>query len=305
MPPELLELAQQRLDSAETIFGPRELIDLEAEILQTPHEPMMADILVPLDTGVNPGASSWAYRRMDAVGQARPIGTKAGDMPYVEIAEFETIVPMFELGLGFYYSVNELRAWRMAGKSAEADRGVACRDNHYARRDEIVMRGLPSLGIPGFISTVGVPVGNVTNGSWASASDDNIIADITNEIQSVKDTTRGVYIPSTIVLPPSAWNILTRRRLSNTETTIAEYVKRIRPGLEFFESYHLETAGVGGTRRMITYLRDRKVVVQKTSILFETLAPQPKDQLVMIPGLSKVGGTHWKVPIAGKYGDGL
>ena len=307
MPPELLLALSQipHLDAAETVFAARALLDLEAEVQRTPREAPMADILVPLDTSVDPGATHWGYRRMDSVGQARPLGTKAGDMPYVEVAEVETLVPMHPYGLGYHLTIDEIRAARKAGRPLEPEKALACRDGHYASRDELVMLGNTQLGIPGFVNAAGVPVGNVTNGTWSSASADDMIEDILDEIQAVKDLSRGVYTPLDIVLPPSAWNRLSRARIANTSETALAYLQKVRPGLKFYESYHLVGAGVGGADRMVTYLRDQRILVQKTSVLFETLPPQPFDQLIKVPGLGKVGGVHWRVPIAAKYGDGL
>lgn len=307
MPPEILALlaAGVRMDAAETAFAQRALIDLETEVQRTPRAPLEADQLIPLDTSVNPGATHWGFRRIDAVGEARPMGTRAGDMPMVAIAEVESLVPMHNFGLGFDYTVDELRAAIMAKSALPSERGVACRDGHYATRDRVAMEGHTGLGIPGFAASTLVPAGSVTNGTWATASADDIAEDVTNEIEAVESTSRRVYKPTTIALPYSAWNDLTRRRLPDTETPILDYLKKIRPGLEFVPSTYLETAGVGGTRRMVTYVKRPDVLVQKVSILYQQLPPQPKGLLVIIPAESKSGGTYWKVPIAGKYGDGI
>lgn len=307
MPPEILALiaAGVRMDAAETAFAQRALIDLETEVQRTPRAPLEADQLIPLDPSVNPGATHWGFRRVEATGEARPMGTRGGDMPMVAISEVETLVQMHSFGLGFDYSMDEMRAAVMAKAPLAAERAVACRDGHYATRDRVAMEGHAGLGIPGFVASSLVPVGAVTNGTWATATADDIAEDVTNEIEAVESASRRVYRPTTIALPYSAWNDLTRRRIPDTETPILDYLKKIRPGIEFVPSTYLETAGVGGVRRMVTYVRRPDVLVQKASILYQQLAPQPKGLIVTIPAESKWGGTYWKVPIAGKYGDGI
>lgn len=296
-----------REDAAPSLFLQTELQAIEATIYETPFAPLKADSLIPVKS-IPRGTQEAGYDRTTGYGVAAWIAGLGTDAPSVNAARVRTLYSVRSHGAKYHYSRADLEAAAMAGLPLDATLGVEARRACETFRNGVALSGDASVGLTGFLNDPNVPLGTAPNGGWAStASPDDILRDL-NEIRiAVWTQTKEAYIPDTIAIPATLFgHISLTPRSANSDTTILEFflksqdqIKSVVPMLE------LETAGAGGTGRMICYLKALSVLEQAVAIPFEQLPPQFIAFGVEVNCWSRTGGMHWKAPIAAAYRDGL
>ena len=262
---------------------------------------------------IDAGAETYTYRQYDAVGIAKIIADYSDDMPIVSVLGKEFTSNIKTLGVGYYYSLQEVRAAQQANKPLDAMKAQACRDAFEQAVDKIGTSGDSANGLLGFLNQPNALLYTVLNDgtgssqTWASKTPDQIIRDITGITNYIFTTTKQVEKPDTLAVPPTQYNqIVATPRASNSDTTIHDFVLRTNPFIKSIVPwYKLTGAGTSNKDRMVCYTRNPRKLRLQIPLEQQPLPPQAKDLGFTVPTEGRIGGVVAYYPYAMSYGDGI
>jgi hypothetical protein len=123
-----------------------------------------------------------------------------------------------------------------------------------------------------------------------------------------------VELADTVLLPTSRFLYLASTPRSDTsDTTLLQFLQESNPytaetgrPLLIRGVRALETAGAGGTARMVTYRRDESVLRLHLPMPHQFLPPFQKSSMTWeVAGILRTGGTEVRLPKAMRYTDGI
>lgn len=165
----------------------------------------------------------------------------------------------------------------------------------------------------GLFNAAGVTSAAATYGSWSTQSADNILADINQGLSNVYTGTNTTAVADTLVLPWSRWLIISTKRIPDTNETVLSFIQKNNvytaltgQPLMIRGSRLLDTAGTGGTSRMIAYLRDPSVLKLHIPMPLRFLGVyQDGPMRWVVPGVFRLGGLDVRQPKGIIYSDGI
>lgn len=280
--------------------------------------------MVPVITEGSPWARGVMFRSSDFVGKAEWFSAKANDMPYVDITRDQFLTAFHMAGIGYQTNLEEIAIAQMEGRDLNGEKATAARRTAERFLYGVALLGHADKGWTGALNDPTVPRmdaannGNSNGGTastqWRHKTPDQILDDINQSLILGYVATLETELADTILLPTEAFLMLATRRLDPAATaTLMSFVQQNnvftaetgRP-LLIRGLRALRSAGVGGVGRMVTYRRDPDVLrfhlpmphvflpaFQQTSTTWETA------------GIMRTGGTEWRLPMAGRYTDGV
>lgn len=231
---------------------------------------------IKLRSGVGFGHESTSFVRVN-------YGTNgtlnAGGMPF--IAENATtlnnvtvngervVLPMRLLGLELAYSSVELDRSQLLGTSIDTQKFNALNAAYQMATDRMVYVGTDEFG-----TAVGGLVNNANVAStpaakdWASATADEILAEINNAIETSWKSTGYAVCPNKILLPPENFALLAGRKVSDSgEKSVLTFIEdnslslRINGSkVEIVPVKWLSGLATNGKGRMVVYTNDEDKV---------------------------------------------
>lgn len=300
----------RNLDNTQSIWMLRGLQQIEAKMYEQPYGPFRAAELMPIESNIALGAMSWGYRRITRRGKSKWITTRSMDLEPVQANSKLELFPMRKHGLFADWTIDDVWAGTLSGEPLPAELSIAARRGIDQFNNSVFISGDTEVGLTGFINDPVIDQGNATNGSWATATGDDIIQDISDAFLDVWDQSEETFMPDSIALPRAQWaRIKTTARTSGTDTTILQYVLDNVEGLKNITPLkECKNGGLGGAiDRLVVYKKDPEVLVAKAATLFMVM-PICDGPLAMSyeqASISKIGGMVWKAPIAAVYRDGI
>lgn len=258
----------------------------------------------------------------DVAGKAEYLGGKAFDVPNASI-NFQQGLTSFHLaGVGYELSQREVERFARIQAAGQGDGGggnLAERKASAARMiaDKFVydrvIRGSSEKNFTGIVNNASVPTANAPTGSWGTATPAQKLADINAGINDVITNSRETSIPGSVLLPTSAFldanntqmpnvgmSVLTFLKTNNSYTAITNQPLDIRPSRE------LETAGAGGTRRMIVYEKSPDNMEFFLPGMFEFMPLFPTSSMTWrVDGVMNVGQFELYRPKTMSYRDNI
>ena len=162
---------------------------------------------------------------------AKIISNYATDLPRADVKGKPTTAIIKSLGDSYGYSIQEMRASAMAGKSLDARKAESARYQIDYLNNKIAWNGDAETGLRGVLSKDNdVPLYVPATGAkgstkWADKTEDEILADITGMLKQVARTTKKVEKPDTLALPSEAYIEIQNRRIESTATTVLKYIQ--------------------------------------------------------------------------------
>ncbi|MGC3519710.1 DUF2184 domain-containing protein, partial [Pseudomonas aeruginosa] len=216
--------------------------------------------LIPVDTSAPEWIKTVTFYSADKVGKADWINGNADDIPLAstERSKFETQIHM--AGIGYGYGLEEISQAQMLGINLTADDAMAARRAYEEMVDRVALLGDSSKGFSGLFNFPGVTAGTAVTGNWATATADQILADVNTALTVQAQGTLFTAFSDTLLLPYSKFLLLATRKVNEQGLeSILTYLQRNnvytaqtgRP-LMIKGLNGLDTAGAGGTARMIT-----------------------------------------------------
>ena len=240
IPQSLVETKGMRFDDAEdaSLYFARELDYIKAQSYDVEYPELTALSLFPISNEVNPGAETVTYYSYDKTGVAKIINNYATDLPRADVKGKPTTAYVKSVGDSYGYSVQEMRASRLAGKSLDVRKAEAARYAVDFELNRIAWAGDKENGLIGVLSPENdIPLYAVPNGasgktSWESKTADEILADLNGMQKQVSRTTKNVERPDTLALPADVYIDISTRQIPNTGYTVKKFLLENAPYLK-------------------------------------------------------------------------
>lgn len=240
IPHSLVETDGMRFDSAEdaSVFFARELDYIKAQSYDQEYPELTALTLFPISNEVNPGAETVTYYSYDKTGIAKIINNYATDLPRADVKGKQTTGYVKSVGDSYGYSVQEMRASRMAGKSLDVRKAEAARYAIDFELNRIAWVGDKDNHLVGILSPENdiplyvLPTGASGKTSWEDKTADEILADLNGMQKQVARTTKNVERPDTLALPADVYIDISTRQIPNTGYTVKKFLLENAPYLK-------------------------------------------------------------------------
>lgn len=240
IPASLAGTRSMNFDGAEaaSVFFARELDFVKSQSYDVEYPEFTALSLFPMSSEVDPGAETITYYSYDKVGLAKIISNYATDLPRADVKGKPTTAIIKSIGDSYGYSIQEMRASRMAGKSLDTRKAEAARYQIDYLNNKIAWNGDPETGLKGVLSEDNdVPLYVLANGakgttSWADKTEDEILADITGMLKQMATVTKKVEKPDTLALSADAYIEIQNKRIEGTATTVLKYIQDNIPDIK-------------------------------------------------------------------------
>lgn len=240
IPASLVGTRSMNFDDAEaaSVFFARELDFVKSQSYDVEYPEFTALSLFPMSSEVDPGAETITYYSYDKVGLAKIISNYATDLPRADVKGKPTTAIIKSIGDSYGYSIQEMRASRMAGKSLDTRKAEAARYQIDYLNNKIAWNGDPETGLKGVLSEDNdVPLYVLANGakgttSWADKTEDEILADITGMLKQMATVTKKVEKPDTLALSADAYIEIQNKRIEGTATTVLKYIQDNIPDIK-------------------------------------------------------------------------
>ena len=240
IPASLAGTRSMNFDDAEaaSVFFARELDFVKSQSYDVEYPEFTALSLFPMSSEVDPGAETITYYSYDKTGMAKIISNYATDLPRADVKGKPTTAIIKSIGDSYGYSIQEMRASRMAGKSLDTRKAEAARYQIDYLNNKIAWNGDPETGLKGVLSEDNdVPLYVLANGakgttSWADKTEDEILADITGMLKQMATVTKKVEKPDTLALSADAYIEIQNKRIEGTATTVLKYIQDNIPDIK-------------------------------------------------------------------------
>lgn len=240
IPASLVGVRSMNFDDAEaaSVFFARELDFVKSQSYDVEYPEFTALSLFPMSSEVDPGAETVTYYSYDKTGLAKIISNYATDLPRADVKGKPTTAIIKSLGDSYGYSIQEMRASRMAGKSLDTRKAESARYQIDYLNNKIAWNGDEETGLKGVLSTDnGVPLYTIADGakgttSWADKTEDEILADITGMLKQMATVTKKVEKPDTLALSSDAYIEIQNKRIEGTATTVLKYIQDNIPDIK-------------------------------------------------------------------------
>lgn len=294
-------------------FAIKQTTHVEREVNETVYPDIQYPALVPVDTSAHPFAKSITYFSSDKFGAAKWINGNADDVPQAgtELAKHETAVHMAGIGYGWGYE--EINQAQMMGINLPNNDALAARRAYEEMVDRVALTGDTVKGFEGLINNTAVTASAVATGDWATATEDEILADVNALLLGVGTDTQFSAMADTLLLPYAKLNTLATTRLGDTQGTILTFLQKHntytamtgRP-LMIRAIRGLDTAGASNVARMVAYRRDPQVLKLHIPMPHRFLPLYQQGPLnFVVPGVFRLGGLDIRKPKEVRYGDGI
>jgi hypothetical protein len=289
-------------------FAVSQLAFVEQKEYERWYAPMMFEELLgpTISYQAGEGATSVEYEVVDYVGIGRRISSMGGDIPYSDVGMVRVSMSVAQGGAGYQYNTEDLRNAAFSGRSLPTQKLKAAIMMWKRHMNLVALQGEAQSNFTGLFNNAGVTAANRPSGAvWDAASADTIISDITAGFSAVKVATKGMDTPTKIAMPIASYELLQKPRSTNSDTTILEFLKRTRPGLEIYAVDELSTLGAGSTKRVVFFNPTDENMVLHLPMPLRFLAPQLQDLNIKVPGEYKYGGLNVRRVVTAYYMDGV
>ena len=298
--------ASQHFDANESIFFARELEHVKTKTYDKKFAALTATSVIPVSSEVNPGAESITYYQYEPTGMAKIISNYATDLPRADVKgkPFTSIVK--GLGSSYGYSIQDVRAARMAGKPLEQRKANAARLAIDQKINQIAYHGDTANNLVGLFTHPNVTVYTLPNDGTGSSTKfkdktpDQILRDLNGMVNKIIELTQGVEAPDTLLLPPAVYgDLATRPRSDNSDTTILEFFLKNSPYVKTAMPIpECVGAGTDDTDLIMMLNRDPDKLTLEIPQPFEQFPPQAKGLEFEIPCHARLGGVIIYYPLS-------
>ena len=282
--------------------------------------------LIPVVTEGSEWARGTLFRSIDSAGQAQFLSGKGFDMPYADVTASQYTKGFEMAGIGYEWSLEEVSVAALEGRNLGDDKARAARRVAEQFLYNIAMTGrtdgvvsTSEKGWTGLLNDPTVPTTTAATGAgggtaWTGKTPNEIGADFNAGLIGVISTTQETEEADTVLIPTSRYNyIASIPRTTGTDSTILSFLQannvftqRTGRPLTIRGFRGLETAGAGGTKRMVTYRRAPDVLRFHLPMPHKFLPVWQKGSMTFeVPGIMRTGGTEIRLPSSISYIDGI
>lgn len=322
LPSALAITGRQRFDSTDdaSLFFARELDHIKAKTYDKLYPEMTAINLFPITSEVDAGAETTTYYSYDKQGMAKIISNYATDLPRTDAKGKPTTVPIKSIGDSYGYSVQEMRASRMTGKSLDARKAESARYASDYLVNKIAWAGDEETGLIGVLSAGNdIPLytipsnGNDGSTQWADKTAAQILDDINGMQKYVAKITKNVERPDTLALPADVFIDISTRQIDNTGYTVkkfimenAPFLKDIVPASELqADATDINPYGAQGKNVAFLFTNDPDKIAIENPLPFYQHPVQPEGLEMVVPCEARTAGVVIYYPLSALIAVGI
>lgn len=287
---------------------------VEAGVYRTRFPAIRYPGLIPVDYSAPEWIKTVTYYSMNVTGKADWIADRASDIPVVgtQLAQDETAIQM--AGIGYDYGLEEVNQALMLGMNLSGEKAAAARMIYERTVDNIAFSGDTEKGWKGLFNNASVTAIAASTGAWATATEDQILADVNELLSGVYTATNEIAMADTLLLPSLKLQYIASKRLGdgNGTLTILEFLQRANvftaetgQQLRIRGMRGLNTAGAGGTARMVAYRNSPEVLKMHIPMRHRFLPVQVVGLTYKVPGIFRLGPLDIRLPKEVRYSDGI
>ncbi|MDK1020028.1 MAG: DUF2184 domain-containing protein [Candidatus Hydrogenedentes bacterium] len=322
-PPNIAQMELARhLDAGETVFLERELTFVMARVIQKDYPQLEAMLILPIDRSASPADRTILWREFDATGLAKIVANYASDLPRVDVFGEEHNVPIRSLGASYGFSVQDVREAAKTGRSLEQRKATAARTAIEQLKNRIGFNGDSTHGLLGLFTTpntndvtAGTASASPNGTAWSSASGktpDEILEDLTNLQDSVRNATNGVHRATHLVIPANSFAFIKNTpRASGSDKSILTWFKDQNPGIEIMDAFsfqvvtNLPSGASGSDSVAMAYVKDPDLLAFAIPMAFTQHPPESRNLEFIVNVEERVGGLIvWK-PLTISFMEGV
>lgn len=299
-----------RNDANEGIFFAQELESVKAKTYDVTYPELTATMVIPVDSSAGAGAETISYHQYDAVGQAKIISNYATDLPRVDLKGKKFSADVKSIGASYGYSVQDIRAARMAGKPLEQRKANAVRRANDQEVNRIAYFGDEEHGLVGLLSHPNIPAYTLPDDGvdaddnpstkFIDKTSDQVLRDLNGMVAKMLELTQNTETPDTILLGHTTHaDLSTRARSANSDTTILEFFLKNSPYVKNVQIVpELVGAGTGDTDICIIYRKSPDKLTLEVPQPFEQFPVQTKGLEYEVNCHSRCGGVIIYYPLS-------
>lgn len=287
----------------------------ETQTFERQYLPLQYEQLLPISFEAGEYADSIRYEIYDHAGRGQRHNSRSKDIPKVDVAMADKSMPVLNGAIGYDYTTEELRRTAFLRRPISERKMMAAVEAYRRHMNDVGLYGESSGGLTGLYNNALVPQGNAPVGAWNTGpkTPAQILNDINTLIQNVwTNTAYNDQITHIVMSPVKYAYISSTPRSDNSDKTILQYIKennvaKVEKGIDivFTPGYGLDTAGVGGTHRMLGYVKSDQRLVMHVPLPLRFLAPQLTALMIEVPGEYKYSGVEFRYPKSAYYMDGI
>jgi len=303
-----------RFDAGEVAFVAKDLEYVMATTYDIEYPELKALQILPVNTEVDPGAEEYSYVQWDIVGKAQFISDYATDFPMVEAFLKRFVFAIAGIGIGYQYTVQDMRKAAMRrlskGKSLDVARAATAALVHAQFVDQVAAYGDTARGLTGLITNTDIPLVTGLSGSWdlkttgSDAENAAIALDLTAIALTPEINTVQRHVADTLLLPLSQ----KKRLYAPTSTYIKqplilnwllnqENIKQVIWWNKLDSAY--SSGALSANQAWVMALKqDPSVVYYVIPLQFTQHAPQQVGLAFKVPCESRTGGVCMPYPLA-------
>lgn len=288
---------------------------IEPGVYKTVYPSVQYRDLIPVDTTGSEFATSVTYYSSDQYGKAGWINGNASDIPKAGTTRAQHQTGVHTAGIGYGFGWEEIGRAQLLGINLPSDDAAAARQASEEMVDRVALLGDGDKAFTGLFNAAGVTPIAAPTGSWDASTDTQLIVGTMNQaLINVFNGTNTTSMADTLLLPWSKYQLIATRKMSdNSDMTVLQWflanniytVQYGRP-LTLRGQRGLDTAGVGGTTRLVAYRYDPNVLKLHMPMPHRFLPAWQSGALYWeVPGVMRLGGLDVRLPKEVVYLDGI
>ena len=303
-----------RFDTAEdaSVFFARELDYIKSKSYDKVYPEFTALNHFPITHEVPEGAETVTYYSYEKTGMAAIIDNYATDLPRADVKGEPTTAFVKSVGNSYGYSIQEMRASRMAGKSLDTRKAESARYAIDRTTNTIAFAGDKKNNLMGMLSPGNniplftlsqVQVGSQQKTEFEHKSAYQILKDINAMFAYQAKITKNVERADTLALPASVYIDISTRQIPNTGYTVkkfllenAPYLKDIIPAPEL-EGDSTETNPLGKNAALL-FTNSAEKFSLEIPMAFYQYPLQNRNLEVIVPCEERVAGIIMYYPLS-------
>lgn len=315
--------SQDRLDAGETATFLQELVDIDKTAYMRRFPALIARQIIPSFMSVAAWAQSVEWREWTPTGKAQFIQNASDDLPLVDVTGKAFVQIIKDLGLGYQYTLKEVKAFTKSGVPLDAMRAQSARQGTEQLIDTTLARGNVAEGLKGVLAldstaipaadrvALVVPSTKAASGTaWGTllarkATGREMADDILGMAAKVVDDSNGIFDKVNIVMPIMQYNVASETQVNALNSTSAlevmlksELIASVRPW------YQCKGAGAAGVDRIAAFPSDPQVIAGIVPQEWTPQAPQQRNFAFVIGAIASCGGVICRYPLGVRYMDG-
>ena len=300
-----------KLDANETAYFQRELKYVKKKSYDVLYAALNARTWIPMSQENEPWAKTITYEQYDNRGVAAWISSYADDLPRCDIVAKEFTVPVRAFGESYGWDVFEIMAAAAKPGKRLSQRKANSAASAFAQFENDIAwfakGGIEDAGVTGLLYNPNITVSNAPTGTWATATPDQIIADIGFAINNVISLTKKVEKPNTCVMGIDAYTLISTTRLTDSSETILTFVKKAHPGVLFEGINELDdvspkpstpTVAGSSTNVLLAYERNPDKLTLEVPLDYTTEPPEKRNLEWVVNTYGKTAGVIVYYPLS-------